>query len=260
MKRSLVFWAVLTIGLLILSPQLVSAKTVALWLCDEGSGQTLIDNSGNGHDGTLEGNAGWTDGKFGKALKLNGSPDRVVVPGSANLTGSDAMTVEFWIKALQKAGYQIPVSKGMKGPGHWEIYLLAGTGNLSAYIPDLGDFGGTNSVTDDKWHHCAMVWDGSSVILYVDGKEAQKWAGLEFQRIVADDQPLHIGNEFTNNFWFTGLMDEIRITNGALSPDQLGYRGSLATHTKQSEAFPQSNALPSTKKKGLLFNEISHRN
>jgi len=75
MNKSLVLKLLLAAGLLFLMASFVSAKTVALWLCDEGSGKTLIDNSGNGHDGTLEGKTGWTEGKFGKALELHGDPD-----------------------------------------------------------------------------------------------------------------------------------------------------------------------------------------
>jgi len=234
MKGSLTFGLVLAAGLLILSAPLLRAETVALWLCEEGSGNTLIDSSGNGHDGTLEGEAGWAEGKFGMALKLNGDPDRVVVPGSPELTGSDAMTVEFWVNAPSLGSYHIPLSKGLKGPGHWEIYLLAGAGSLSAYIPDLGDFGGPQSVTDDQWHHCAMVWDGSSITLYVDGAQVEQWPDLE-GTIVADDQDLHIGNEYTNDNWHTGLLDEIRISNAALSVDELGFDKSLANVTSAIE-------------------------
>jgi len=228
MKRSLILWVVLTVCMLIIYSPLLSAKTIALWLCDEGSGQTLKDNSNNGHDGKLEGKTTWDTGKFGKALKLNGSPDRVVVPGSPDLTGSSAMTVEFWVNAPKQADYHIPIAKGVKGPGHWELYLLAGVGNFSSYIPDLGDFGGTQSVTDDQWHHCAMVWDGSSVTLYVDGKEVKKWTGLDGKKIVADNQELNIGSLVEKALWHTGLLDEIRISDVALNPNQLGFSGSLA--------------------------------
>ncbi|MBC8236317.1 LamG domain-containing protein [bacterium] len=229
MKVIFVFGLVLTAGFFFLSALLVNAETVTLWLCDEGSGKNLIDSSGNGHDGTLEGKAGWTEGKFGKALELHGNPDRVVVPGSKDLIGPDAMTVEMWLKAPPQAAYHIPISKGLKGAGHWEIYLHAGTGRLSTYIPDLGDFTGTHVVTDNEWHHCAMVWDGSAIRLYADGKMVDEWKNLKGKKIVVDDQKLHIGNEFTNNNWHTGLLDEIHISNTALELDELGFNKSLAS-------------------------------
>ena len=235
MNRSLVFGLVLTAGLLFLSALLVRAETVALWLCDEGSGKTLIDSSGNGHDGTFEGKAGWTEGKFGKALELHGTPDYVLIEGSPDLTGAGAMTVEMWLNAPAQAPYHIPLSKGLKGPGHWEIYLLAGAGNFSTYIPDLGDFTGTHVVTDDEWHHGAMIWDGSSIRLYVDGEKVNEWKGLAGKKIIADDQDLHIGNEWTNDNWHTGLLDEIRISNTALEVDELGFNKTLAYEAVDKE-------------------------
>jgi len=218
----------LTLILVLLPLSSANAKTIALWLCDEGDGKTLKDSSGNGHDGELQGKTSWTEGMFGKALEFHDNPDLVFVKGSKDLTGPDAMTVEMWLKAPMKAGYHIPISKGLKGPGHWEIYLLAGAGKFSTYIPDLGDFTGTNVVTDDQWHHCAMVWDGSAIKLYVDGKMVDENGGLKGKKIVVDDQKLHIGNEFTNNNWHTGLLDEIRISDKALEVGELGFNKSLA--------------------------------
>ncbi|MBM3235506.1 LamG domain-containing protein [Candidatus Poribacteria bacterium] len=238
MNRNLVLSLMLALGLLFLLASFASAKTVALWLCDEGSGKTLIDNSGNGHDGTLEGKTGWTEGKFGKALELHGDPDKVVVPGSKELIGPTAMTVEMWLKAPAKAGYHIPISKGLKGPGHWEIYLHAGTGSLSTYIPDLGDFTGTHVVTDNEWHHCVMIWDGSSIRLYADGEKVDEWKNLNGKKIVVDDQKLHIGHEFTHNNWHTGLLDEIRISDTALEVEELGFNKSFA-----SEVVDQTGKL-----------------
>ena len=228
MRRNVILTIVLIVGLLILSAPLVSAKTIALWLCDEGNGQTLKDSSGNGHDGVFEGKVTWTEGKYGKGLEFHGSPDNVLVEGSEDLTGPTAMTVELWLKAPKQASYHIPIAKGMKGVGHWEMYLLAGPGFLSTYIPDLGDFTGTNWVSDDKWHHCAIIWDGSAVRLYTDGQMVNEWAGLKGKKIVADDQGLRIGALFGKELWHTGLIDEIRISDTALDVKELGFDKSLA--------------------------------
>lgn len=239
MRRNVILTIVLIVGLLILSAPLVSAKTIALWLCDEGNGQTLKDSSGNGHDGVFEGKVAWTEGKYGKGLEFHGSPDNVLVEGSEDLTGPTAMTVELWLKAPKQASYHIPIAKGMKGVGHWEMYLLAGPGFLSTYIPDLGDFTGTNWVSDDKWHHCAIIWDGSAVRLYTDGQMVNEWAGLKGKKIVADDQGLRIGALFGKELWHTGLIDEIRISDTALDVKELGFDGSLAI----KEAVDQKDKL-----------------
>ena len=49
-----------------------SAELVAQWKLDEGSGTAAIDATGNGHDGTLEGNPQWVDGYFGGGLQFAG--------------------------------------------------------------------------------------------------------------------------------------------------------------------------------------------
>ena len=79
----------LAAGLVMLFSPLVRAETIALWLCDEGGGKTLKDSSGNGHHGTIEGDVGWVEGKYGMALELGGEPDMALVPGSPDLTGAN---------------------------------------------------------------------------------------------------------------------------------------------------------------------------
>ena len=85
-------FGLLAAGLVMLFSPLARAETIALWLCDEGGGKTLKDSSGNGHHGTIEGDVGWVEGKYGMALELGGEPDMALVPGSPDLTGPTAMT------------------------------------------------------------------------------------------------------------------------------------------------------------------------
>ena len=56
---------------------------VAAYAFDEGSGTTVADASGNGHNGTIS-NATWAaTGKYGKALQFNGTNALVTVPNAA---------------------------------------------------------------------------------------------------------------------------------------------------------------------------------
>ena len=49
-----------------------SAGIVAYWPFDEGKSNDAKDASGNGNDGEVH-DAEWVDGKFGKALKVDGN-------------------------------------------------------------------------------------------------------------------------------------------------------------------------------------------
>src|SRR5215469_593805 len=69
---------------------------VAAYGFDEGSGTTVSDASGSGNNGTVA-NGSWATGKFGQALKFNGTNTRVTVPDAASLHLSTGMTLEAWV-------------------------------------------------------------------------------------------------------------------------------------------------------------------
>ncbi len=64
---------------------------------DEGKGTVAEDLLGNELDGTLKGDPKWVDGKFGKALELDGSGAFVEVPGHEN--PREEITVSIWVKS-----------------------------------------------------------------------------------------------------------------------------------------------------------------
>ena len=50
-----------------------SAELVGWWKLDDGSGTIAFDSSGNGNDGTLEGNPQWVEGQLGGAWEGSGT-------------------------------------------------------------------------------------------------------------------------------------------------------------------------------------------
>jgi predicted dehydrogenase len=70
---------------------------------------------------------------------------------------------------------------------------------------------------DDQWHRVALVWDGTNRALHVDGAEVARDTQ---PNVVASSGSLHIGggkNLTAGNFW-SGLIDDVRIYNRAVSP------------------------------------------
>lgn len=53
---------------------------VGYWPFDEGAGKEAKDASGNGHDGELNGDAQWVQGKFDKALDFGAGGGYIAVP------------------------------------------------------------------------------------------------------------------------------------------------------------------------------------
>ncbi len=62
------------------------AELVAWWRLDEGSGTRVLDSCGNGNDASFKGAPACVeDGKFGKAVKFNGSSDYLTAHNSESL-------------------------------------------------------------------------------------------------------------------------------------------------------------------------------
>ena len=92
------FWLVSFILLLSLGGT-ASAELMVHWRLDEGSGTTVYDSSGNGCDGTFNGEPQWVAGYLSAgALQFDGADDFVVysMPETQDL---DAFTIALWVKA-----------------------------------------------------------------------------------------------------------------------------------------------------------------
>ncbi|MHC4118685.1 MAG: hypothetical protein ACYSWO_14390, partial [Planctomycetota bacterium] len=74
----------------------VKADLIGWWPLDEGSGTTVADVSGAGHDGVFaEGDPEWVDGKSGKALKFDGA-NKVEVPDHEDFHLREAVSMTLW--------------------------------------------------------------------------------------------------------------------------------------------------------------------
>ena len=74
------------------------SSLVAAYSFDAGSGTTLADLSGRGHNGTIAGAVWSTAGRFGGALSFDGVNDMVTVADAAALDLTNAMTLEAWVR------------------------------------------------------------------------------------------------------------------------------------------------------------------
>ena len=88
------------------------ADLVGYWNFDEGSGTVALDSSGNGLDGTLNGDPQWVVGQVGGALEFDGD-DSVEIPHNYLLSITDEITITAWTYMNANAsGEMAIVSKG----------------------------------------------------------------------------------------------------------------------------------------------------
>ena len=73
-------------------------------------------------------------------------------------------------------------------------------------------------ITDGDWHRVGLVWDGTNRILYVDDVMAaiiETTTGL-----ISSEGGLYIGvgNDLEPGTFWSGLIDDMRIYNRAITP------------------------------------------
>ncbi|MFC1793728.1 LamG-like jellyroll fold domain-containing protein, partial [Planctomycetota bacterium] len=209
-----------------LSVRAANADVVGLWKFDEGSGNTVVDSSGYGKNGTVHGAPAWrpSGGRIYGALEFDGNDDYVTTDFVLD-PSRGAFSAFAWIKD-DVAGRTI-ISQ-TKGTGYGQKWLCTSRsqGQLMTPLTNRGRYAAPLTsqiiVTDNRWHHIGLVWDGLDMYLYVDGEEAAKYTNF-LSGLSASNGGLYFGAGETlgkSDFW-SGLIDDVRIYDRALNPSQI---------------------------------------
>ncbi len=168
------------------------------------------------------------------------STNYLTVDGYKGIGGSDNRTVEAWIKT-STANKEIVFWGENSNTKKW-IVRVNGGGQLRAEVAG-GYIIGTTSLTDDKWHHIAVVLDGSSVNdikLYVDGSQeaisSSQNSIINTENTTSSDVMIGHGS---NNTYFDGNIDNVRIWSTALTQARIHSW----MHTKLNSLHPNYGSL-----------------
>lgn len=182
--------------------------------------QAFVDSSPSPKPLTGFGNAQVTaNGKFGQAAVFDGAGDYITSPNHPSLQfGSGDFTVELWFKT-SLAVTQALVGRWIGGGGSandsWVVYLEAGAPRAYGAIAGTyttSDIISPTSHADGQWHHLAWTRSSGTFYLFVDGvlKGTRTVSGA----LSDGTQVLEIGRYNTGSGYFTGSIDEVRITKG----------------------------------------------
>jgi hypothetical protein len=221
----------------------VDPTGLVLWLDQSdarsyGDASTWYDLSGKSNHGKqtlaprqpkITGAAGFA----GMARQFDGVDDYIEVADSNNISGFSAMTLAAWVNSPGTAVSSVVDKGGNAGDREYRLGLF----NLNgAYDPDyiqvlLGDSGGAwdlvwypqVTVPKDSWSHITVTWDGSAVIVYLDGVNVASTA--KTGAIINGAGKLLIGATDTGGFvldsYFNGHIPIVRIWNRALSAAEI---------------------------------------
>jgi hypothetical protein len=171
----------------------------------------------------------------GNAITVDGIDDYVQLPSILN--GATQFTIDFWVKTYDAVG---------TGGAYWQKPTLLGNANLALQDGDFGittnggmigvwhglccgdqELQTTKAINDDKWHHVAVVDDGSNMVLFVDGVQLAGSIPTGGGALENSVRPWRLGmnNSCCNGpIPHQGTFDEMRFWNVPLTQTQLRDR------------------------------------
>jgi len=207
---------------------------VGYWNMEEGNGIIAHDVSGNNNNGTLTNGPLWTTGVVplngtksgGGALSFDGVDDYVNVGNPASLQSfPNGITLEAWLQrdwTLASAGER-PLSKRestLRG-------FLMGFSATKTFSFTLGDGVADHTqlsvqtfTAGNAWHHVVMTYDGERMRIYADG--VIDVTSLTAVFTISASLDSFSMPRMVNNLW-NGKIDEVRIYNRALTPEEVRY-------------------------------------
>jgi hypothetical protein len=224
--------ALLAVGLF-LPLRGIEGATIGLWLLDEGKGEVAKDSSGMGNDGKIT-NANWVNGKFGSALQVDSTDSCVNMPYIPAYDVVDEFTLECWInpKNVTPGSQAIIVGRGQWANDLSGDYQLRINSNSTIRISCFGSSWTTvdgTALKVDTWYHVAGIKKGDDLELYVDGKLVNSKKMIGTPKVNANS--FHVaqwGNGTDPAAGYHGIIDEIRLSDEALAPAELGFNRTIA--------------------------------
>lgn len=229
------------------------AEPLAYYKFDEGYGSTAHNYGiGTSIDGTLNsgGSGGnstvsamWDKGgKYGGAMEFDGTNDYVSIPDDSFLN-LDQGTISVWFKTDDVSALRtvFDINKNSANTDHFEVGINGDLINskIWVYRKHAGSWStpayqvyGSTTIQTNTWYHLVLERDsGGNLVMYLNGtmetltgylgrltQGDTKWMD------VPSAQKISIGREFYNGSdsnYFDGLIDEVKIYNYALSPDDI---------------------------------------
>jgi len=203
-----------------LGPYSDDPSLVAHWALDEAEGNVALDSvSENGEsDGVVFGKPFWlpNGGKVDGAVVLDGVDDYIFTDTVMN-PANGPFSILAWIDG--GAPGQVVISE--PGGSNW-LSTDPVDGHLMTELASLfgrssGPLLSDTVITDVNWHRIGLLWDGLHRMLYVDGVMVAQDT-QDSLNIMGTGMYIGTGKAMAPGIYFSGLIDDVRIYNRAVSP------------------------------------------
>jgi len=217
---------------------------VGYWKMDDnvsGNGKTVTDSSGNNNHGTTIAGQNTTGmdctvaGKFDGACNFDGSDDYVSIGDINQLDRAGSFTISGWVNTETLKNYGSVVTKengatnriwlgesaGALGGNDDVILVLANGSNTYSYTTG-------NILNNGTWNYWTMVYDGSGntnadklKFFFNAIEQPLTFVGMMPSTAPSNGANLEIGADASHSRFLDGSIDDLRIYNYALTPEQI---------------------------------------
>jgi len=195
-----------------------------LWLFNKGSGGQVFDLV-NGNTGTLAGDTHWVAGKFGPALKFDGTGDVVGIGTNPKLGfTSEDYTLYLYFMITDSSDSDWLYSKGQANNDGF--YVQVRNNNIIRVITAQDgaqqETDTTTTFSDNVWHSLVVVRKGSYIHIYLDGVECSYLS----QPVITDPDDASARTAYISGYFadygIVGLISHGAVWNGrALSASEI---------------------------------------
>ncbi|MFX1574313.1 MAG: LamG-like jellyroll fold domain-containing protein [Promethearchaeota archaeon] len=206
---------------------------------EEGQGSDVSDSIGN-YNGLLYGGIWQSEGAIGGALELNGVSDYIAIYDKyyQNAGEITELTISCWFKT------------SFGGAGQWDnwaffdydrseyfnFYIRGDNGRVgfsSTHGTSIDDFSSNEqNLNNGEWHFACATYDGTNKRIYIDGgsptvdtANPTDIGSGNYVRygFVGDGSEATNFDGNRNNFYYEGLIDEVRFFKNALSANEIDF-------------------------------------
>lgn len=203
-----------------------------------------IDESGNGHDGSINGNASMTPDRFMNESKAFTFPDQssnISLANSSDLNFEGGFTLNAWVK--YKNTYSVVVGKHVCGVVNGFVMGIDYDGQMQLWLANSNwSTVRTNySFVENQWYMIAASYDAATSVakIYVNG-QINGSGNVTYNNF--SSYPITIGEVYQNNCQpanMSGSVDEVKIFSRPLSESEILHEY-YSSQTGQVAFYPFS--------------------
>ena len=154
---------------------------------------------------------------------FDGVDDKINLPDAPALSPTSQITLEVWFNPARNSTYDRILSKLPNNLKGWSVYHVTSIGFQLWTGSSLGStYSVSGVISSNTWYHVACVYDGSFMIIYLDGNitgtPTARTGSISYSAL----QPaIGADNESANDQFFNGIIGEARIYSRALTPSEI---------------------------------------